>query len=57
MNLAQLCLRTAVVLGFIGFSMGFGMGGWCLGLRNAENGLRPMVAEARYCLSPMTRTP
>ena len=26
MNLAQLCLRTAVVLGFIGFSMGFGMG-------------------------------
>lgn len=26
MNLAQLCLRTAVILGFIGFSMGFGMG-------------------------------
>ena len=26
MNLAHLCLRTAVVLGFIGFSMGFGMG-------------------------------
>ena len=26
MNLAQLCLRTAVVLGFIGFSIGFGMG-------------------------------
>jgi len=26
MNLAHLCLRTAVALGFIGFSMGFGMG-------------------------------
>jgi hypothetical protein len=26
MNLAHLCLRTAVVLGFIGFSIGFGMG-------------------------------
>ena len=26
MNLAQLCLRTAVILGFVGFSMGFGMG-------------------------------
>jgi hypothetical protein len=26
MNIAYLCLRTAVLLGLIGFSMGFGMG-------------------------------
>ena len=26
MNIAFLCLRTAVVLGLVGFSMGFGMG-------------------------------
>jgi hypothetical protein len=26
MNIAYLCLRTAVILGLVGFSMGFGMG-------------------------------